>query len=214
MQKIQQKNKEVNKMLKFKNLRIYNGCNHAINYYEGGYTFDRQNNAILNHDNLKPTLAIPKDNPLNITHSQQERTPIGESCLFLPGLSYGGGYSYPVDNKNCVLNQAAYDIVTVSSHYANHILQCQDTNQDYIDRLYQINPVYSKDGEKLIGCCGFRKVTPLNLDLYLSEINNGYCPSFASVKMCLHYYAPYRNNLSSQLSMLENYLTYNNIPLQ
>lgn len=169
------------------NLRVFNGCNHPINFYSKNYAQNRKNEFFLTSENALPDKIYSQGNPLSAYSCLERANPCCDINLFFPEMLKA--------KLDIVPNYYEYDVILVSSRYAALAKQVFLNNPDYLDRLYSPITLYDKNPEESnqkslekaqkIGCIGFRKVwsakTPQN---YMNEIKAGYCPSVASMQIC------------------------------
>lgn len=192
-------------------IRKYNGVNHDVALYcnPDDYTVNRKGQYFLKNDNAKPSDIIHQVRPLSV-HSQLVPVDSSDTKLFLPEAIGSHIETLP--------NLYDYDIIIVSSRYADIARQTQGGNLEYLDRLYTPitlysgNPYYANEFTTKIGCVGFRKVWyPRTPQEYVTELRAGRLPSVASMKTCIEIYSTHRAycdfNTSSWLRELESYLS-------
>lgn len=192
-------------------IRKYNGVNHDVSLYidTKNYTINRKGQYFLTNQNAIPDEIIHQVRPLSV---QSQLVPIDSSDtkIFLPEAIGSQIETLP--------NPYDYDIIIVSSRYADIARQTQGGNPEYLDRLYTPitlysgNPQYANGFTSKIGCVGFRKVWyPRTPQEYVTELRAGRLPSVASMKTCVEIYNTHRAycdfNTSTWLRELESYLS-------
>lgn len=190
--------------------RKYNGVNHDLFLYlnSDNFAVNRKGQYFLTNPEAKPDEILRQMRPLSVK-SQLIPTSSSEMNIFLPE-AVGAQLEFASEPYN-------YDIIIVSSLYANMARQTQGSNPDYLDRLYSPITLYSEDPQdsnhfaNKIGCVGFRKVWyPRIPQEYVNELRTGRLPSVTSMKLCIDMYHSQRAycdyNTSCWLHELENYL--------
>ncbi|MBO5372297.1 MAG: hypothetical protein J6A75_06220 [Lachnospiraceae bacterium] len=176
------------------NLRVFNGCNHPINFYSKNYAQNRKTQFFLTTENALPDKIYSQGNPLSAYSYFERANPCCGINLFFPEMLKA--------RLDIASNYYEYDIILVSSRYAALAKQVFFNNPDYLDRLFCPITLYNRNPEesnqnslekaKKIGCIGFRKVwstkTPQN---YMAELRAGYYPSVASMQICQEIFRQY-----------------------
>lgn len=191
-------------------IRKYNGVNHDVTYFNNSvdYTVNRKGQYFLTNPCAKPSEIIQQSKPLSV-QSQLISIDSSDTKIFLPEA-----ISYQIEILPDSIN---YDVIIVSSRYADIARQTQSGNPDYLDRLYTPitlyteNPQYTNNVDK-VGCVGFRKIWyPRTPQEYVRELYEGHLPSIASMKTCVEIYKIHRAycdyNTAQCLNELESYLS-------
>lgn len=198
-------------------LRIYNGCNHKLNWYasedctESSLRGTNYEQILLENDNATPKYVIPRQKPLETNTS--------------PIL---GTKERNVNYFGLCENYFKYDIIAVSSIYAEAALQtfidCARSQciqlesfplnwsmfdrYNYLDRLYTVKSVFDKE-KKVIGMVDFVRVIPaFPPEYYCDVILHGFTPSLRAVSDCINVFDNRncnRNTLNSK-EILRNWL--------
>jgi len=169
-----------------KNLNIYNGTSHSINYYKTDtLNFVRgryRDETILTNTLVQPSVVIPQAMALNENSSETASMDIYELCLNLPR------FEGRIDD---VPDFYRFDIILVSHRYAEAVIRRrQQMLPDYADRLFTIDQKV-KDGDgNLLGCCSFRKVFGTqSLDYYINAWATNQSPSLVAARQCYEYFS-------------------------
>lgn len=169
-----------------KNLNIYNGTSHSINYYKTDtMNFVRgryRDETILTNTFVQPSLVIPQAMALNENSSETASMDIYGLCLNLPR------FEGRIDD---VPDFYRFDVIIVSHRYAEAVIRRrQQMLPDYADRLFTIDQKV-KDGDgNLLGCCSFRKVFGIqSLDYYINAFATKQNPSLAAARQCYEYFS-------------------------
>ncbi len=170
------------------NFEIFNATNHEVKVYPmHSCAENRKGQYFLNTSFVEPIKIIPQVSLLSIAESNRQLISFSEIPLFLPS-----GHS---SNVPKLQNYTFYDIIIVSSKYANAALKAfpGSENYDYLDRLFTPINLYSTNPENsqeytIIGCVGIKKVvnifTPQYYCLLLAQ---GATPSRCAIQYAIEF---------------------------
>ncbi len=162
-------------------MKYLNCTAHPIELYEQkDLTSNRKEQYYLRDSKAAPRVIIPQNMPLSIHQHSFSLGEFEEVSLFSPVITVD-----PVLDTS-------YDVIIVSSRYAQVAMTTMPLYYDLLDRLYTVVPLFNKDPEKTefpekIGAAGIQKVwfSQNPVELYETILRRNCRPSLASIEVYL-----------------------------